>query len=87
MFRLAPIESSKEKGLRFYLYASRVAEVFSIALDSVAAMLPEEHSEQDFWPNAPEHERGSWNGFAGYFKTDVEVDGFLASLTNGEGNV
>lgn len=80
VFRLVPLESSKEKGLRFRLYASRLAEVFSIALDSVATLLPEEYSERDFWPNAPEHERGLWNGYEGYFKTDDEVDRFLSAL-------
>ena len=80
VFRLVPFESSEERGLRFYLFPYRLAEILPTPLESIASVLPEQHTEWNFWRNAPEHERDFWIGFAGYFKTDDEADRFLSLL-------
>ena len=80
VFRLVPFESNEEKGLRFYLFPHRLAETLSVPLESIVSVLPEQRSEWDSWQNAPEHERNHWIGFAGFFKTDEEVNQFLDLL-------
>ena len=62
------------------MFPYRLAEILPIPLESIAAVLPEHHSEWNFWRNAPEQERDFWIGFAGYFKTDDEAVRFLSVL-------
>ena len=80
VFRLLPPESSKDKGLKFQLYAKRVAMVFELNDETIAELLPKERWDWIYWAGAPEDERDLWSGYEGYFQTIEEIDRFLNPL-------
>ena len=80
VFRLTPSESNSEKGLFFFVYAKRIADLFGLNNTALDEVLPTEHWEKHSWPNAPEAEKEHWGGYEGYFRTTDEIDKFLGLL-------
>ena len=80
VFKLMPPWSAKDKGLRFQLFAERLATAFTLGNSDISALLPTEHWNWTPWPDAPESKKSFWAGYEGYFKTHDEVDKFLSAL-------
>jgi len=73
---LLPSDSSPEDGLRFQMYFSRFRSFFNTDQETVLALLPEHREDWKIVRGA--NEDGS--GYAGYFRTEQEVDRFISGL-------
>jgi len=71
---LVPTESTRETGLKFYLYAKRVMDFTSISREDLVAALPSDSKDWTYsgTSNADEF----WSGYTGHFKTMEEVERF-----------
>ena len=67
-------ESTRETGLKFYLYAKRVMDFTSISREDLVAALPSDSKDWTYsgTSNADEF----WSGYTGHFKTMEEVERF-----------
>ena len=78
LLSLEPRESSMGEGLFFRVYSKRLARYLEVDEDDVASTLPTNAKEwAGYWDAEPGDE---YHGFAGYFKTETEVDTFLKAL-------
>ena len=78
---LVPQESSAGDGLLYYVYSKRLAGYLDVDEDDVISTLPADVKEwAGYWDAEPGDE---YHGFAGYFKTETEVDTFLKTLAQG----
>lgn len=75
---LIPTESSEESGLRFHFYKYRFARFFNTDIDAVVALLPEQLEEWAYVAGS-DHE---WQGYAGGFQTEEEVEKFIVGLND-----
>ena len=81
LLSLEPRESRKGDGLFFRVYSKRLARYLEVDEDDVASTLPTNAEEwAGYWDAEPGDE---YHGFAGYFKTEIEVDTFLKALAKG----
>ena len=71
---LIPGESSESIGLRFHIYLHRLAEFLRLDTSAIEACLPESREEWKYWSGADK----DYSGVAGYFRTGVEIDRFVA---------
>ncbi|PWR74573.1 endonuclease NucS domain-containing protein [Methanospirillum stamsii] len=72
-FSLIPLKSSKEKGIRYELYLTRLAEYFHTTIDEIEKILPK--SRDIFhYNNDPSPE---WSGYQGFFENEDVVRLFL----------
>jgi len=81
LLSLEPRQSSMGDGLFFRVYSKRLARYLEVDEDDVASTLPTNAKEwAGYWDAEPGDE---YHGFAGYFKTETEVDTFLKALAQG----
>lgn len=66
---LIPVKSSREKGLRYQLYGTRLAEFAHTTPDVILEHLPSDPEEYAYYPTAPDYHRG----WAGYIRNHEEV--------------
>ena len=81
LLSLEPRESSMGEGLFFRVYSKRLARYLEVDEDDVASTLPTNTKEWAGFFNAEPGDE--YHGFAGYFKTETEVDTFLKALAQG----
>lgn len=72
---LVPTESTKETGLRFYLYAKRLLDFTSISRENLVSALPSD-SKDWAYPGTTKFDE-LWSGYTGHFKTMDEVNRFI----------
>ena len=80
IFSLIPGESNSQIGLHFQVYSHRLAEHLGIDVALVLPMLPNDSQDWVYYGSAND-EGGHWTGYAGFFKTNTQVDAFLAALS------
>jgi hypothetical protein len=73
---LLPGESNQEQGLRFQVYALRLARFLNVSHEEIRRLLPLNHKEWTYWPTAP----AEWAGYAGYFTSIEEAEALLDRL-------
>ena len=83
IFSLIPTQSSQEEGLKFQVYISRFINYFNIDEDSLLSMLPENKEDWKFYPDADV----DYSGCIGFFKTENEVNRFIAWLRTLKGRI
>jgi hypothetical protein len=76
LLNLLPPESDPEKGLRFQVYIHRFATFFDVDPESVLAIFPSPLDKWEYLPNADV----GYQGYAGYFSSDQEVQRFVEGL-------
>jgi len=76
IFSLVPNESGPDRGLRYQVYAQRLAEYLGIEKGRVASLLPEAWEEWKGWVGATK----TYSGYAGFFRNAEEVREFLGKL-------
>jgi len=69
LLSLIPTESSKEQGLRYHVYGSRLAEYAHTTPEVVRQHLPSNPEEYAFYPAAPDSHRG----WAGYIRNHEDI--------------
>ncbi len=82
LFIVHPGESSRERGLRFRLNGTRLANFFGLDADKIKDALPAGYDllPHDGWGGTTQEEKGNWNGYQGYSHTTGEIDKLLTVI-------
>jgi hypothetical protein len=76
IFSLIPLKSSKEKGVRYELYLTQLAQYYHTTFDEIENILPK--SRDIFhYNNDPSPE---WSGYQGFFESEDEIRVFLGGF-------
>lgn len=78
LMNLIPGESDPEKGLRFQIFINRFASFFDADSETAVTIFPQPLEYWEYYTNAPE----SYQGYAGYFTSDQDVQRFVEGLRN-----
>jgi hypothetical protein len=74
VLNLVPAESSRENGIRFQVYATRLARIAGVPEEDLRAALPSNAEPWSFGSSDPE-----WSGYTGYW-TPEQVEAFHATV-------
>lgn len=76
LMNLIPRESDPDNGLRFQVFINRFATFFGVNSEVTLAIFPQPLDHWEYYTNAPE----SYQGYAGYFSSDQDVQRFVEGL-------
>lgn len=80
VFSLLPLSSNADSGLAYQIYKHRIIAALGMSEERLLAILPEQRKDWIYFKDAePDYE-----GYDGYFRTEVEVKRFLAGVTSVE---